>query len=286
MGILNKITIGTKLLLEVDADPSSNATPAPIGSQAFFNDGGMGKSYLKFGSLDTDWSAVQTGSEPSDWKFTTDANQLNVATALSYFGTKAGSNFNIEFQRNGVGVFRLENDVFNLLASEIRKSTGTMLLNAQNGSIDLTSATGSIFLTAQAGSITSVSQENVNSLRYLGLLAIRTKELSYRAVPLNPANTDMSTFLSGVASREKMAKFFIYLKSDDGVNLVMEKTVHVDSNDALVLIQDDFTSKSAVATNITANITYSGGNYQVTVSNMAGFTNKVLAIKMEERAMF
>lgn len=107
MGIINRITVGFKQILEIDADPTVNNTPAPIGSEAFFDDAGVGKSYLKYGASDTQWAAYQTGAEPSDWKFTTDANNLNVATAKSYFGTKAGSAYDIELRRNGVAIATL-----------------------------------------------------------------------------------------------------------------------------------------------------------------------------------
>lgn len=62
MAIISKITVGGKLVLEVNADPSVNATPAPIGSKALFNDAGVGKEYLKVSASDTSWQMVVSGA--------------------------------------------------------------------------------------------------------------------------------------------------------------------------------------------------------------------------------
>jgi len=62
MAIISKITVGGKLVLEVNADPSLNATPAPIGSKALFNDAGTGKEYLKVSASDTSWQMVVSGA--------------------------------------------------------------------------------------------------------------------------------------------------------------------------------------------------------------------------------
>lgn len=118
MAILNKITVGGKLVLELDASPISSGVPAPQGSHAMFNDGGVGRSYLKVGALDTDWLAYQTGSDAPAWVFTEDANLLNTSTALSYFGTKAGD-FDVEFRRNNVKFIKFIKDVDTVLKLEI-----------------------------------------------------------------------------------------------------------------------------------------------------------------------
>ena len=59
MAKLNQITIGGKLAIEVNADPSAGLI-APIGSFALFSDAGVGKLYLKVGASDTSWSLVTT----------------------------------------------------------------------------------------------------------------------------------------------------------------------------------------------------------------------------------
>ena len=60
--ILNQITVGEKLVLEVDAAPGAGAgTPAPVGSLAMLEDTGpLGTNWIKVGPLDTDWDLVIT----------------------------------------------------------------------------------------------------------------------------------------------------------------------------------------------------------------------------------
>lgn len=108
MAILNKITVGNKLVLEINHDPSSVATSAPIGSEAMRDDAGTGKSYLKVGASDTAWVPFQTGVDTAGWAFADSIANLNSAIADSYFGTKNGSDFDIKFLRNGEEHFRLK----------------------------------------------------------------------------------------------------------------------------------------------------------------------------------
>lgn len=107
--ILNKITVGNKLVLEIDHDPTSVSTPAPIGSQALRNNAGAGVSYLKFGVNDTDWVAYQTGVDTAGWVFADSLSNLNTSSEVRYFGTKAGD-FDIVFARNNVEIMRLKSD--------------------------------------------------------------------------------------------------------------------------------------------------------------------------------
>jgi hypothetical protein len=59
--ILNLITIGEKTYRVVDADPSSaGGTAAEIGSLAIWDNGTVGRAYLKTGSADTAWDQVST----------------------------------------------------------------------------------------------------------------------------------------------------------------------------------------------------------------------------------
>ncbi|MEM4379131.1 MAG: hypothetical protein QXL01_00390 [Thermoplasmatales archaeon] len=59
--ILDRVTLGEKELLIVDADPSAGSgTPSPIGSSAFWDNGSVGRAYLKVGAGDTDWDQYNT----------------------------------------------------------------------------------------------------------------------------------------------------------------------------------------------------------------------------------
>lgn len=284
--ILSKITIGSILLLEVDADPSNvlNPTPAPVGSEAYFNDAGVGKTYLKFGAGDNDWTAYQTGSEPSDWKFTTDANQLNVAIAKSYFGTKAGSDFDIQFNRNGVGVFEFRTGALYMLAQDIRKETGDLRVLALAGTLHLIS-NQSMNIMAET-EIASTYVSKLDAMKESGNIRAYEKVLSVGASPVDGDATSAKIIASTLVSKNRIAKFFISLTSTGGAVAVFEKTVHVDHNNTLILMQDDFTSKNALGEVVSASIAYSAGNYTVTLSGLAGLAGKQFRIKFDEIVMF
>lgn len=95
MAIKGLITIRGKHFLEVDADPSQNATPAPIGSQAMFDDAGEGKAYIKFGALDTDWREGFREIDPSSfWQL--DGQAIGASSSLG-----STDNFDVSVIRNG-----------------------------------------------------------------------------------------------------------------------------------------------------------------------------------------
>lgn len=54
MAKLAQITIGKKLMIEVNSDPMLGLA-APVGSQAVWDNAGVGSYYFKYGVLDTDW---------------------------------------------------------------------------------------------------------------------------------------------------------------------------------------------------------------------------------------
>lgn len=95
MAIQGLITIRGKQFLEVDADPTQNATPAPIGSQAMFDDAGEGKAYIKFGALDTDWREGFREIDPSSfWQL--DGQALGANSSLG-----SSDDFDVSIIRNG-----------------------------------------------------------------------------------------------------------------------------------------------------------------------------------------
>ncbi|NDD83814.1 hypothetical protein EBZ38_05950 [bacterium] len=74
--ITGLITVNSKQILEVDADPSTGlGAAASVGSLALFDDNGSAVIYIKSGSADTAWSAVST--------VTTEEIQDAVGTILS-----------------------------------------------------------------------------------------------------------------------------------------------------------------------------------------------------------
>jgi len=60
--IIDRITLGEKELLIVDANPAASlGTASAIGSSAFWDDGAVGRAYLKVGAADTAWDQYSTG---------------------------------------------------------------------------------------------------------------------------------------------------------------------------------------------------------------------------------
>ena len=99
------ITVNSKQVLEVDADPAAGAgTPAPIGSIAMFDSGTVGTLHIKTGAADTAWSLVD--SNTADWNLT--GNNLTggtPATPTEYFGSN--NDYDVISKRNGVELTRL-----------------------------------------------------------------------------------------------------------------------------------------------------------------------------------
>lgn len=277
--ILSKITVGNILVFEVNENPSVVGLYAPVGSQAYFDDAGVGKAYLKFGGADTDWAAYQTGTEPSDWKFTTDANQLNVATAKAYFGTKAGSNFDIEFQRNGEVEMLLK-------ATEVEFFKDIRL----NGSDRYIRATNNLYVEGNFLSLSSVG-------------SIRTYAGSYlRRVDANGSSSELSEFLTGQRSvildatathdfiigttnsgNNLMFEVRLFLQSLNGANkadVMVKKTIHVD-RDGIMFLQDDFTSKNQYASSVAVTIIVDGTDIKARITGLAGLTSKIAKVEVK-----
>lgn len=113
MSVLNKITIGYKLVLEIDHDPTVVGTPAPVGSEALRNDANVGKAYLKYGPNDTDWASFQTGVDTAGWAYADSIANLNSASMPMYFGTK-DANHDIIMVRNSVEMMRFSSGLIKL----------------------------------------------------------------------------------------------------------------------------------------------------------------------------
>lgn len=96
--ITGLITVNEKQVLEVNQDPTINATPSPVGSIAMFNDLGVGKFYVKIGALDTDWAIVQANNAES-WLL-----GGNILAAPAQFGSQ--NDFDVEFIRNNIQFMR------------------------------------------------------------------------------------------------------------------------------------------------------------------------------------
>jgi hypothetical protein len=107
--ITGLITVNSKQVLEVDADPSAGlGTIAPIGSMAMYDSGTVGSLYIKTGSADTAWQRVDL-PEGQDWKV--DGNTLTGVSPTSpteFFGSS--NNYDLAFRRNNTELMRLVSD--------------------------------------------------------------------------------------------------------------------------------------------------------------------------------
>lgn len=283
--ILNKITVGNKLILEIDHDPTVVNTPAPIGSQALRNNGGTGQAYLKFGSGDTQWASYQTGAEPSDWKFTTDANQLNVATAKAYFGTKTGSNFDIEMQRNGIAKITLATSDVKVHADLTFLDTSTAYVRHNTGGINFDVATS-------LGLKSSTIIENINNMhqRYLrngtgSPVAMKIEDFKTENVP-NASTFYTPYFADQAIGSHRLIKAELHYIADGGVSMMLEKTIHIDSANQIVLIQDDYTSKTATLASVQCAVSYTGGQVEFALTGLPAGTNKKVSMFICEKSKF
>lgn len=286
MAIKNRITVGLKQILEVDANPMLSATPAPIGSHAMWQDGAIGKAYLKTGAGDTDWMAYQVGNEPADWRFTTDANNLNEATAKAYFGTKSGSDFDIAFRRNGQNVFTL------LQNSEVQFD-GDISFSMFSGK-QIKAYSGQISVIAP--NLSFIAFESIDQKIHpdvVNTLFNITKRTVANVMQIPDASSSqaVSPYNDLGNNTNRMYKIKIMLHALSGVNkveLVMEKTLHVSSDNTILLQQDDFTSKNSFASSVQASISLSGGSNipTVTFSGLSGLTGKRCVVETEATAYY
>lgn len=271
MAILNKITVGNKLVLEVNANPISAGANAPIGSQALWKDDTdpllpVGRSYLKIGPADTDWTAYQVGQDVEGWYFGTDVASLNEATTTPYFGTKSGD-FDLMFTRNGMPVFQVEQSgirLSNPSGGRIR-SNNALILQATSG-MTISTSSDDIMLTSPNYFRANTNETEIISKYVTNILKENTSG-SYGAVERKSCHYKNSTstmdsinidILSGTASLAKMAiaKIFIYDNSNTLIaNFV--KTMTIDNSGAVIGSQDDYTAKQSGHGSIRAELSYS-----------------------------
>lgn len=89
--ITGLITVNSKQILEVDADPSTGlGASASVGSLALFDDNGSAVIYIKSGSADTAWSAISTVTteDIQDAVGTILANTSNIALTYDDAGNQ------------------------------------------------------------------------------------------------------------------------------------------------------------------------------------------------------
>lgn len=104
--IIGRLTVNSKEILEVDADPSSApGIPAPVGSLAAYDSGVIGRLYMKRGVADDAWTPFDT-QEGDDWNL--DGNDLTGGTALTpneYMGSN--NDYDVAMKRNNIEIMRM-----------------------------------------------------------------------------------------------------------------------------------------------------------------------------------
>ena len=213
------------------------------------------------------------------------ASELNVATGIKYFGTKSGD-FDIVFMRNNVERMRLDG------TDLIMPSNGGL---KSNGNLNIISSTGNIAVTALGGNLTlngvsinsSVRTRFQNHLELTtGDLLIRSYEQTKKLAVVDADATKTLVYGENLTSKNKSIEMKIYFKADSGVHAFYKKTAHIDSTGALVISQDDMTSKSVAAASLDVQVSYAGGNLTLSFSGMAGMTNKNCVVQYREEGAF
>lgn len=104
--IIGLITVNQKDILEVDADPSAGAgTPASRGSMAMYDDGAVGRVYIKTGGADTAWQTIDV---PENYDWTLYGNILTGATFDAPDQSMGSTNdYDVKFIQNSVEKMRV-----------------------------------------------------------------------------------------------------------------------------------------------------------------------------------
>lgn len=106
MAVVGLLTVNHKEVLEVDADPSTaGGIAAPLASLAMWDNGSVGRVYIKTGAANTAWQQIDV-PEGGDW--TTSGNALTGGGATApneWFGSS--NDFDVLFKRNNAELARL-----------------------------------------------------------------------------------------------------------------------------------------------------------------------------------
>lgn len=272
MAIKNRITVGLKQLLEVDANPMLSATPAPIGSQAMWMDGTVGKAYLKIGALDTDWASFQTGVDTAGWNFASSLAGLNDSAEDRYLGTKSGD-FNIHFVRNNV-------DIFQVTSEGIAFSLPTGILSGFTVQV---SASNVLYLTSSTR-IEQTSKKftrDIKSASDGSPVVIETKQ-SEKII--TSGATQAISIASARPNKHRMAVLKMQIYNNDGFVANFVKTYSLKADGNIEGHQDDYTMKASGHSDVRAVGAYDNLTHvwTFTVSNLSGIDNRIVLSLEEE----
>lgn len=209
---------------------------------------------------------------PASWLSPLSASNLNDATADLFFGTKSGD-FDIKFFRNNEEFFSMNK----------AGATKKLLMNVDK----IEKLSGNLELVASNNLIFSSDSEYHNAIRYSKSYELSSTIKMYeydQAEEVAIANGDATKVVAyatnGVSSNRKM-RVTLMFTSDQG-DFIMEKDVHVNRANVLVLTQDSFTSKDAGVSAVECSMSFSSGILNANLSGMGSLTTKKVVMKVEE----
>jgi len=237
MAQLGLITVNGKRIIEVDADPSVSGVSASIGSIAMFNDGGVGKAYLKAGSLDTDWSQL-TGGSLAFWGLSGSTLTGGATTPNEKFGSI--SDHDVIMVRNNVEAIRLANGLVDIavpvsMSSQVigDLANGVLATDAVNkGQLDAGLA---LKLDLAGGTMSGDIAMGGNAVT-----GMADPTLAQDAVTLSYLNTQLASLVTGAKFREYTRVFTADTAPANGTAVSTLGTVPAtklfDDNDGPVVI--------------------------------------------------
>jgi hypothetical protein len=209
------------------------------------------------------------------WKAPLSATGLNDATADMFFGSKSGD-FNIKFYRNNEEFFSMTKalGVKKLVMSvdRIERSDANFAISAPNNVMATVGATrydeASLFMKVPL---------------FAGVVPVKLQEYEkgVDAEILNVEATKSVQYTSNSPNSNRRIKVKIMLTSDQG-DMFLEKEVHINKSNALVITQDSFTSKESGVSAIECSMSFSAGVLSANLSGMASLTTKKVVMKCEE----
>jgi len=296
MTIKAKITVGGKLVLSMDSNPTLlGGTPAPIGSQALVNIAGVGSTWLKSGANDIDWLMIATGISEDGWNMVYNVNDLDAPVANAFFGSSATAfDGKITFVRRGTSIMEfLTNNKLSIM-KEIVMSEASAVISF-NSTLVIGDTTNSKTIHLIASNIDINSGLNGRMLEYYSgthrkykagnISAWFQPTLAPLIVPFAVSNP------AQLFAKDAIVNIRLIMKkvSDNSNSCMFRKTIALTSNGAAMsfdFVQDEFTfiRPSLDGLNISLQAGAVFGTIEAVVSGYAEVSNYQIVIMFDIEA--